>query len=100
MPSKKPALLPQEAIKHLEAIYHWQEFTQGQVDALRIALFEVFQHLQSDAALRSRVESHLENRLRIMCEKKESPAAIDGFQSALRDLVAGFHSGNKGDTVN
>jgi hypothetical protein len=84
-----------EIAGHLEAIRGWQDYTQGQVEALRVALFEIFQHAQANAELRSRAESHLENRLRLMEEGQEPQGKIAGYKSALKDLLAGFHSGNK-----
>ena len=89
----------QELISILNRFRSGQEFLHGQVLGLRTALFSAFQHLQSEEALRARVESDLEARLRLMKapESKEDPNTIAGYESTLKELITGFHAGNKGD---
>jgi hypothetical protein len=91
--------IKEESLKALMAIRAWQDYTQGQVDALRVALFACFQVAQGNAELRTRVESELATRVLLMKKHPDPPQTIAGFESAMRDLVAGFQLGNSTDTA-
>lgn len=83
----------------ISELMQWQDFVQGQITALRIALYSAFRAAQSNAELRALVESTLEAHLQLMKEHPESQASIAGYESALRDLVLGFHAGNTADST-
>lgn len=89
-----------ELTKHVQAVRDWQDFLQGELEAIRVALFELLRSSQGNTELRARMEQHLETRLRLMREATppDPQGTIAGFESTLRDLVAGFHVGNPTDT--
>lgn len=86
-----------EIAQLLQSIRDEQDFTQGQVEALRVALYSAFRAVQSNAELRVQVETNLEARLQLMKKHKDPRGTIAGYESALRDLLLGFHADNPAD---
>lgn len=94
-----PQELLDELKKLLTDIRSVQDQHQGQMQALRVALAAFFAFAQAEERLRDRVESALDERLRLMEKGKEPAATVRGFESMQQEIVSAFHLGNQADTA-
>lgn len=67
----------------------WNQALQGQIEAIRCALFAALQFVQANEEFRAHMESNLASRLKAMTQGNDPPAVKAGYESAMRELLSG-----------
>ena len=84
--------LQQQVLEELKNISRLYELAQGQISALRVALATSFRFAQTNTAFQNELRLHLEARLALMKQDNPSLAEVDGYESALNELLGNMVS--------